>query len=172
MGAAAVPLLIDILKAPDTPETTCGHAAWALAFIGVEAEPFLYQEFKSDLPRVRAAVVGAIAKVAQEHPEIQTAIELPLQALDDEDAIVRNEAISALANLDRVSALPQILQLLEHEDPETRKSVALATMKLGSGADIERLQAAMTKETEPGLQSVFKLAISQLERKTAGDDWD
>ncbi|GET41728.1 HEAT repeat domain-containing protein [Microseira wollei] len=169
-GEAAVPVLLEILASPENSEATKGHAAWALAFIGAEAKEYIYPAIASDSPEVRSAVVGAIAKVAQESPEPQ-AFNLLVNALTDSDANVRCEAAAVLGNLGYQPAIPNLAQLLHHADGETRKAAALALMKVGDPSAIEPLQAALSEESETVLQQVLKLAITQLERKTEEDDW-
>ena len=169
-GEAAVPVLLEILASPENSETTKGHAAWALAFIGAEAKEYIYPAIASDSPEVRSAVVGAIAKVAQESPEPQ-AFNLLVNALTDSDANVRCEAAAVLGNLAYQPAIPNLAELLHHHDWETRKAGALALMKVGDRAAIEPLQAALSQESETAVQQVLKLAVTQLERKTAEDDW-
>jgi bilin biosynthesis protein len=172
MGAAAVPDLLTILKSPTASETTRGHAAWALAFIGTAAEADLYREINSDSPTIRAAVVGAIAKVAQEHPDRLQAVDLLKNALTDGDTNVRWEAISAIGNLGDRSALPQILALLTDNDPETRKAAALAAMKIGDRSAISPIVSCLAAESEPAVRTVLQLAISQLEQKQSESDWE
>ena len=163
MGAAAVPDLLAILESPDLPSATKGHAAWALAFIGTEAQDYLYQALESDSCEVRAAVVGAIAKVADETSET-SGFKLLIDALQDEATIVRCEAAAALGNLGHQAALTPLVNLLNHQDWETRKSAALALMKVGDQAAISPLQAALAQESESAVEKVMNLAISQLER--------
>jgi bilin biosynthesis protein len=171
MGEASVPVLLEILAAPDRPETTKGHAAWALSFIGAEAKEYLYREVNSDSPAVRAAVIGAIAKIAQEHPEETTAFEYLTAALSDGEGNVRCEAAAVLGNLAYLPAQPQLLELLQHPDWESRKSAALALMKLGDNQAIPALEQALEREPEAGVQAVMKLAITQLSKPVDGDDW-
>lgn len=170
MGEAAVPVLLDILASPENPESTKGHAAWALAFIGVEGKERLYQEISSESVEVRCAVVGAIAKVAEEQQEEQ-AFNLLVNALGDSSASVRCEAASALGNLNYKAAIPKLVELLHHTDWESRKAGALALMKIGESATLEPLQAALISETESSVGAVIGLAISQIEKKLAEDDW-
>ena len=169
-GEAAVPVLLEILASPENSETTKGHAAWALAFIGAEAKEYIYPAIASDSPTVRAAVVGAVAKVAQELSEPQ-AFNLLINALTDSDVNVRCEAASVLGNLAYTQAIPHLTELLDSADWETRKAAALALMKIGSRTALEPLQAALVKEQETAVQQVIKLAISQLEKQTVEDDW-
>jgi bilin biosynthesis protein len=168
IGEAAVPPLLEILSTPTHSETTKGLAAWALAFMGAEAKEYLYPALQSDSPEVRAAVVGAIAKVAQEEPKAKL-FELLIQALSDTDEDVRCEAAAALGNVGYQPAVPHLLNLLSHDAGEMRRAAALALMKIGDGGAIAPLTAALAQESEAGVQSVLKLAISQLEKRIGED---
>jgi bilin biosynthesis protein len=170
LGATAVPPLLEILAAPDRPQSMKGHAAWALAFIGAQAQEYLYPALTSDAPEVRSAVVGAIAKVAQEDPKPDL-FEILVNALADRDADVRCEAAAALGNLAYQPALPQLTALLQHPDWITRKAGALALMKVGDQSAIVALQTALPQEPEAAVQTVINLAIAQLERQSTTDDW-
>ncbi len=172
-GEAAVPLLLDILASPEHPESTKGHAAWALAFIGAEGKKYLYQSITSDSAVVRSAVVGAIAKIAQESPEEEAAFRTLVNALCDPDENVRCEAASVLGNLTYQPAIPNLVQLLHQPQWESRKAAALALMKIGEAcskdavqrtAILDSLQTALTQEPEIAVQGVIKLAISQIEK--------
>lgn len=174
IGAAAAPVLLEIIAAPENSETTKGHAAWALAFIGPEAKEYLYQEITSESAAVRGAVVGAIAKIAQDEQDEQ-AFNVLINALTDDVAMVRIEAAAVLGNISYSPALPHLLKLLAYPDGESRKAGALAVMKIGDPTALTPLQEALTQESEPAIAQVIKLAISQLERKldqVDEDDWD
>ena len=170
IGEAAVPSLLEILAAPEHPESIKGHAAWALAFIGTEAKEHLYRAIDSDSAEVRAAVVGAIAKVAQEDSD-ERAFFILVNALTDPAANVRCEAAAVLGNLTYRPAIPNLMELLHHPNWESRKAAALALMKIGDSSALEPLQAALFQETEGAVQTVIKLAISQLEKQLEEDDW-
>jgi bilin biosynthesis protein len=175
IGAPAVGPLLEILGNADRPEEMKGHAAWALAFIGAEAKELLYPAIHSDSPAVRGAVVGAIAKVAQEEPKADL-FDLLVNALADPDGNVRCEAAAALGNLAYQPAQPELIAMLEHTESETRKAGALALMKLGDASAIALLQSHLTRESDASLHPVLKLAISQLEKRleqqSNNDDWD
>jgi bilin biosynthesis protein len=171
IGAPAVGPLLEILGNADRPEEMKGHAAWALAFIGAEVKELLYPAIHSDSPAVRGAVVGAIAKVAQEEPT-PALFDLLINALSDPDGNVRCEAAAALGNLAYKPALPALLTLLTHQSAETRKAAALSLMKLRDPSAIEPLKSHLTLEPDTALHPVLKLAINQLEKQTATDDWD
>ncbi len=172
-GRPAAPKLLEILEAPSHPETIKGHAAWALAFMGSEAKDLLLQALNSESEAVRAAVVGAIAKVAQEEANPEN-FDILINALDDDAEIVRCEAAAVLGNLAHQPAIPTLLPLLNHASAETRKSAVLAIMKIGQVNTIEALKTAMAKETDDGLKPIFNLAISQIQKKSTAndDDWD
>ncbi|MEH1948136.1 MAG: HEAT repeat domain-containing protein [Nostoc sp.] len=171
IGEAAVPALLKILASTEYPESTKGHAVWALGFIGAEAKEHLYREINSDSAEVRAAVVGAIAKIAQEGTQ-EGAFNILINALNDPSEIVRCEAAAALGSLTYQPAIPHLVELLHHTDWETRKAAALALMKIGDAAALEPLQAALTEEEEAGVQAVMKLAISQIERQLEEEAWE
>ncbi len=164
-GEAAVPALLKILASPEPSESDKGHAAWALAFIGAEAKEQLYGEIASDSAEVRAAVVGAIASVAEEHPE-ERAFNLLVNSLTDPAANVRSEAAAALGKLTHQPAIPNLVELLDHAEGESRKAAALALMKIGDRTALEPLQAALLQEPEAAVQQIIKLAISQIERQS------
>lgn len=172
-GRQAAPELLKILEDPSHPETIKGHAAWALAFMGSEAKDLLLQTLNSESEAVRAAVVGAIAKVAQEEGS-QDNFDILINALGDEAEIVRCEAAAVLGNLAHQPALPSLLPLLNHNSAESRKSAVLSIMKIGQVASIEPLKTAMAKETDDSLKPIFNLAISQIQKKSMAKDdgWD
>lgn len=171
LGEAAVDPLLEILASTDSTESNKGHAAWALAFIGAKAKDKLYAAYDSDSAEVRAAVVGAIAKVAEENRDDTQASNLLIESLDDTAANVRSEAAAVLGNLKYQPAIPRLTELLNHPEAETRKSAALSLMKIGDRHSIEPLQAALDRETDEGVKKAIALAISLLQRQTEVDDW-
>lgn len=173
-GEVAVPALLEILADANHPENYKGLVGWALAFIGSEAKDLVYQQMASESPEVRAAVIEVMAQVVQENPENgDREYQLLLQSLNDPDSIVRCEAATALGNLKYINGIPQILELLQHSDPESRKSAALSLMKIGDLSAIEPLQTALTQESEPSVSKVIKLAITKLENSSPEDnDWE
>lgn len=171
IGETAVAPLLEVLASPDSTESHKGHAAWALAFIGVKAKEQLYAAYDSNSPEVRAAVVGAIAKVAEENRDDTQALNLLVESLQDTSANVRSEAAAVLGNLKYQPAIPQLTKLLNHDEGETRKSAALSLMKIGDRNSLEPLQTSLVQETEAGVKKAMALAISMLERQTDVDDW-
>jgi bilin biosynthesis protein len=161
IGEASVSVLLEILTSPEHPESTKGHAAWALAFIGKEAKEYLYREINSDSESVRAAVVGAIAKIAQDEEE-ERAIRILNDALADSSATVRCEAAAVLGTLAYKPAVPNLIELLQHPDVETRKAAALSLMKIRDLEALKPLEEAYQREAEESIKPIIKLAIGQL----------
>lgn len=170
-GEAAASPLLEVLASPNSTESHKGHAAWALAFIGAKAEAKLYQAYDSDSPEVRAAVVGAIAKVAEENRQ-EKALNLLVTSLNDNAANVRSEAAAVLGNLKHQPAVPYLTKLLNHPEGETRKSAALSLMKIGDRNSIKPLQTALIQESDGEIKKAIALAISLLERQSEENDLD
>ncbi|MCC0177739.1 HEAT repeat domain-containing protein [Waterburya agarophytonicola K14] len=170
-GEASVSSLLEILASSNSSESHKGHAAWALAFIGAKAKDRLYTAYDSDSPEVRAAVVGAISKVAEENRDDTKAMNLLLESLQDSSANVRSEAAAVLGNLKYKGAIPKLTDLLNHEVGETRKSAALSLMKICDRVSIEPLKAALDREADEEIKKAIILAISMLERQSETDDW-
>ncbi len=172
IGEPSVTPLLEILASNNATESHKGHAAWALAFIGVKAKDKLYAAYDSDSPEVRAAVVGAIAKIVEEENVNETqAFDLLLESLQDPAANVRSEAAAVLGNLKYQPAIPILTKLLNHPEGETRKSAALSLMKISDRRSLEPLQAALAQETDAGIKKAITLAISMLDRQSEADDW-
>lgn len=169
MGETAVPALLEILASPEHPESTKGHAAWALAFIGTEAKEYVYEAINSDSAEIRAAVVGAIAKIAQENPE-EKAFNLLVNSLSDRDENVRCEAASALGQMTYREAIPNLIELLQHSEKESRKAAALALMKIGDRAALDPLQTRLTQESEATVKQVIQLAVNRLQVTRKGEN--
>lgn len=165
IGEPAVPALLNILASSEYSESAKGLAIWALSFIGAEAKNLMYAEMSSESPEVRAAVVGVMAKVAQEESDAQ-AYDVLVKALNDPAMSVRCEAAATLSNLSYQPAVPQLLELLSHSDWESRKAAALALMKMGDRNILEALETALDRETETPVQQVLKLAISHIKKQS------
>jgi bilin biosynthesis protein len=161
MGEASVPALLEILADPIRSESTKGHAAWALGFIGAQAAPFLEDAIKSDSIDVRCAAVGAIAHLAQEQGD-EGAAQLLVATLSDPDPNVRSEAASAIGKMAYLPALPHLITALSDSDGEVRRTAAVSLGKLGDRSAIPHLEAALTDKLEP-VRILAKLAISKIE---------
>ncbi len=166
MGEASVPALLDILADPVRSESTKGHAAWALGFIGAEAAPFLEDAMRSDSIDVRCAVVGAMAHLVQERGDPLMA-ELLLETFNDPDPNVRSETASAIGKMAYLPALPSLIAALGDSDGEVRRTAAVSLGKLGDRSAIPHLQVLLTDELEP-VRILAKLAIAKIENHEEG----
>lgn len=174
IGIPSVKPLLEVLASPNSSESNKGHAAWGLAFIGAQAKDQLYEAYNSDSPEVRAAVVGAIAKVAEEDHHDTQSLDLLVNALQDNVTDVRSEAAAVLGNLKYQPAIPILLELLHHPEPQTRKSAALSLMKIGDRHSLAALQTALKQESDSNTQKAIALAVSLLQKQTdfsLEDDW-
>jgi bilin biosynthesis protein len=170
IGEVVVPSLLEILADSNSDEIIKGHAAWALAFIGIEAKEQLYAAFDSTSADLRSAIVGAIFKIVEEEPEAK-AFNLLMDSLQDPAVNVRSEAAAALGNLAYKPAIPLLIKLLNHQEAESRKSAALALMKIKEGFTIDALQTALNQELEPTVKQVIQLAINRIKQQQETDDW-
>ena len=161
-GSASVAALLDILADPIHPESTRGHAAWALAFIGPEAAPYLENAIKSESIDVRCAAVGAIAHLAQDRGD-ERAYQILIETLTDPDPNVRAETASAIGKLAYLPAIPHLIIALNDADDEVRRTAVTALGKLGDREIIPSLQLALTDESEP-VRVLAKLAINKINR--------
>lgn len=169
MGEVVVPSLIEILASDRVEESIKGHAAWALAFIGIKAQEQIYKASDSPSADLRSAVVGAVAKMAEEEPE-KRAYELLIKSLKDTSVNVRSEAAAALGLLRYKPAIPQLIELINNSEIESRKSAALALMKIKDPSALDALQNAIDKESDTGVKQVIKLAIAKINQSE--EDWD
>ncbi len=160
MGEASVPALLSILADPIRSESTKGHAAWALGFIGAEAAPFLESAIRADSIDVRCAAVGAIANLAQQGDE--RALQLLIATLRDVDPNVRSEAASAIGKMAYLPALPDLITALADPDGEVRRTAAVSLGKLGDRSAIPALEVLLNDNLEP-VRILAKLAIAKIE---------
>ena len=168
-GEAAAPVLLDILAAPEHPEDIKGHAAWALAFMGSEAEAYLYEALKSDSLDVRCAVIGAIGHVAQEQSD-ERSCSLLVSALTDPEPLIRTEAAAALGQINYPAAVPHLILAMQDSDLDVRKAAVNSLGKMGNPDAIAPLTHALEDELDV-IRTLAKLAIAQIERQAAEDDW-
>ena len=168
-GEAAAPFLLDILASPDHPQEIKGHAAWALAFMGTEAETHLYRALNSDSLDVRCAVISALGHVAQEKSD-ERSCQLLVSALTDPEALILAEAAAALAQINYPSSVPHLILALRDQDLDVRKAAISSLGKIGDPRAMDALQASLDDELDV-IRTLAKLAINQIERQANEDDW-
>lgn len=173
MGEAAAPVLLKIISSSDYPDSSRGLATWGLSLVGEAGADYLYQAVDAEQAEVRSAVVGALTSLVQEEEDPKALNEI-LRALKDLSPMVRSEAAAALGKLSDATVVPHLAAVLDDEDGDVRKTAAMALMKIGDGGAIAPLKTSLDKEVDDTIQPVFKLAISQLEKKQAeaDDGWD
>jgi bilin biosynthesis protein len=170
IGNVAVPALLEIIADPDSSETTKGHAAWALSFIGNEAAEHLYPALNAESIDVRCAVVSAIANVAQEKGDSQ-ACQVLVDALIDPAPLIRSEAAAALGQINYPPAIPHLILATRDADSEVRKAAVSSLGRVGDDRAIEPLQSALNDELEV-VKVLAKVALRQLESRMAdGEQW-
>jgi bilin biosynthesis protein len=162
-GEAAVPILLDILASSEHPESTKGHAAWALAFMGSEIESYLYPAMQSDSVDVRCAVVGALAQVAQENGN-EKACNFLLSALTDNAVEIRTEAAAIFGQVNYPPAIPHLILALSDHNGDVRKSAVSSLGTIGDRTAIAPLKAMLNDEMEP-VRLLAKQAIAKLEQQ-------
>ncbi|MGF1492174.1 MAG: HEAT repeat domain-containing protein [Microcoleaceae cyanobacterium] len=163
LGEAAVPPLLKVLEDPNHSESIKGYVSWALAFMGPQVADSLCQAFDSKSEDVRAAVVAAIANIAQNQPD-EKFLNLLTQALSDPVEAVRTEAVSAFGRLTYQPAIPALVKLLKSDSGESRKAATVALMKMDDSTALEPLKTALSQESDPGIRQAMELAISQLKK--------
>ncbi|MEL6454873.1 MAG: HEAT repeat domain-containing protein [Cyanobacteria bacterium J06623_5] len=173
MGEAAAPVLLDIVASDDYTDTAKGLATWGLSFVGTAGASHLYKAIDSDRAEVRSAVVGALTILVQEN-EDQQALAMILSGLSDSAEMVRSEAAAALGKLNDATVVPHLTTVLSDKSVDVRKTAAMALMKIGDASAIAPLQNVLETEANETIQPVFKLAISQLQKKQEAEDdgWD
>jgi len=168
-GEPAVPALLDIIASNKYSQDIKGHAAWALAFIGAEAEEYLYKALNNASLDVRCAVIGALGHVAQEKSD-EKSCSMLVSSLTDPEALIRTEAAAALGQINYPPSVPHLILALQDSDLDVRKAAINSLGKIGDKAAMEPLQAALSDEKEV-IRVLAKLAIAQIERLAEDDDW-
>jgi len=166
----ALPDLLDALKDPEDV-VQCG-AAEALANIGDETIfEQLIENLKDPRPGVRkysAYVLGQAAKRLGTTGGYDV-IEALETASNDENNLVRVEAVYALYELGRSSSREIFIKGLKDEEPGVRRHSANALEKIG-GRDAERaLAAALQEETDQDVRQNITTALSGLGSNYAMD---
>ncbi len=164
-GEKAVLALLKVLINPKSTALQCGLASWGLAFIGAKAPKELKNAAKSKNPRIRAAAIGALEDQIQSLNDIE-AKKLLLDALYDQSAEVRAEATILLGKIhDPNLVKPLLIERLSDSDSDVRKKASLSLMKLKDPDSIYALKERASKEKDPLVMAVLKLAIKKTPMK-------
>ena len=164
IGPDAVSGLIEVVAGMGDTGVT-GHAAWALAHMDGEALPMLCGAIGSPIGAVRSAIVtavGAIIRGSGDHGDHGGAVDLLLKGLDDVEAIVRLEAVNAIAGIGLGSAVLKVVELLGDEHEEVRRSAAIALGKLGDRRALAALERSVVGDEAGSVRVLAALAIAAI----------
>ena len=87
---------------------------------------------------------------------------LLLKGLDDVEAIVRLEAVNAIAGIGLGSAVLRVVELLGDEHEEVRRSAAIALGKLGDRRALEALERSRVSDEASSVRVLAALAIAAI----------
>lgn len=137
----AMPLLIDALKRPHVyVPARIGQAILAFGKSGIE-------EIVASYSQVDVQVQGSIIDLLAEAKEVARP-EILLRALESDDPNIRSKAILAVQNLELISLLPKLTQLLNDDVAKVRGLAAQALGLIGKKKDIEDLVPLMNDEDQ------------------------
>lgn len=92
------------------------------------------RDLSSEDPKIRASAAHDL-RLPGQPGEREARVRVLVSALSDADSLVRKEALLALADHRAVEALPQLLGLLAHADPNTRQMAVLAVGEVAEIGD-------------------------------------
>jgi bilin biosynthesis protein len=163
IGEVAVPALLEIIADDSNPETTKGHAGWALAFVGAAAAEYLYPALNHESIDVRCAVISAFSHLAQEKGDLQ-ACEILVKTLQDPAEILRCEAAAALGQVNYAGAVEPLIRSMQDPDVDVRKAAVSSLGKVGNTATIPYLEAAL-QDPLPVISVLARIALQQLRNR-------
>jgi hypothetical protein len=133
-ASAAVPDLAQLMNTATSP-FTCGRAAYALAHLGPDACPPLFEALTNKQTIVRLRAMGVICYLGTNATPV---LPLLVQRLADADPSVRQSAARALGGLRlEASVVVPALQLsLQDPDDEVRRTAASALGEFGQEARV------------------------------------
>ena len=176
IGPDAVSGLLDVVAGMGDTGVT-GHAAWALAHMDAGALPMLCGAIASPIGTVRSAIVTAVGAIVRGSgdrggdyggdrgdrlSDWGGAVNLLLKGLDDVEAIVRLEAVNAIAGIGLGSAVLRVVELLGDEHEEVRRSAAIALGKLGDRRALEALERSRVSDEASSVRVLAALAIAAI----------
>ena len=168
IGPDAVSGLLEVVAGMGDTGVT-GHAAWALAHMDGEALPMLCGAIGSPIGAVRSAIVTAVGAIVRGRGDQSGnrgdqggAVDLLLKGLDDVEAIVRLEAVNAIAGIGLGSAVLKVVELLEDEHEDVRRSAAIALGKLGDRRALAALERSVLGDEAGSVRVLAALAIAAI----------
>ena len=168
IGPDAVSGLLEVVAGMGDTGVT-GHAAWALAHMDAGALPMLCGAIASPIGAVRSAIVTAVGAIVRgsgdrgdRFSDWGGAVNLLLKGLDDVEAIVRLEAVNAIAGIGLGSAVLRVVELLGDEHEEVRRSAAIALGKLGDRRALAALERSRVSDEASSVRVLAALAIGAI----------
>ena len=169
IGPDAVSGLIEVVAGMGDTGVT-GHAAWALAHMDAGALPMLCGAIASPIGAVRSAIVTAVGAIVRGSgdrggdrvSDWGGAVDLLLKGLDDVEAMVRLEAVNAIAGIGLGSAVLRVVELLGDEHEEVRRSAAIALGKLGDRRALAALERSRVSDEASSVRVLAALAIAAI----------
>ena len=172
IGPDAVSGLIEVVAGMGDTGVT-GHAAWALAHMDAGALPMLCGAIGSPIGAVRSAIVTAVGAIVRgsgdrggdrgdQLSDWGEAVDLLLKGLDDVEAMVRLEAVNAIAAIGLDSAVLRVVDLLGDEHEEVRRSAAIALGKLGDRRALGALERSRVGDEASSVRVLARLAIAAI----------
>ena len=158
-GPAALPLLLELLAAPDA--RVCAGAAWGLARIGDRrALPKLVTACLTREDATRE-LAGALAQLAD-----AGTIKLLTHSLELGDRRVARGAVEALVAIGR-PAVRQLVKALKWQYPAARAAAAEALRRIGDPASESAFRSAI-RDTDRRVAAQAAGALAELKNKSRG----
>ena len=176
IGPDAVSGLLEVVAGMGDTGVT-GHAAWALAHMDAGALPMLCGAIGSPIGAVRSAIVTAVGAIVRgsgncsgdrdgdrgdQLSDWGGAVDLLVKGLDDVEAMVRLEAVNAIAGIGLESAVLRVMVLLGDEHEEVRRSAAIALGKLGDRRALAALERSRVGDEASSVRVLAALAIAAI----------
>jgi HEAT repeat protein len=125
------------------------------------ATAILLDALEGGSPREQAAAADALGYVSRANPEPL------LQALDSEEALVRQSAAEALGRRGYQPAVLRLVALLENESPWVRRAAIRATGHIGDSSAVAPLMRCLTDES-PWIRGSAAYALGAMRAQQAG----
>lgn len=172
IGPDAVSGLLEVVAGMGDTGVT-GHAAWALAHMDAGALPMLCAGIESPIGAVRSAIVTAVGAIVRgngdrcgDHGDQLSdwdgAVDLLVKGLDDVEAMVRLEAVNAIAGIRLGSAVLRVVDLLGDEHEAVRRSAAIALGKLRDRRALGALERSAAGDEASSVRVLAALAIAAI----------
>jgi bilin biosynthesis protein len=165
IGSPAVLDLLDLVTISVDPQIN-GQASWALAHMDPETLPIFQSAINSPVGSVRAAIITAVGAILKSQtprfPPSNSVLDLLYKGLNDLEAQVRSEAVSALSSLSLSNSSTAILPLLNDSDESVRRVSAIALGKLRDRTTLPALVTASKTDKSLAVRTLAKIAIGQI----------